>query len=78
MPASTGAYPLKIRTSGKKFCWKEGTYTQPQASDFCAKLSGRLPILHTSADNEFLGNAAGSVRTFFEIARSLIIVINLN
>jgi len=63
MPASTGAYPLKIRTSGKKFCWKEGTYTQPQASDFCAKLSGRLPILHTSADNEFLGNAAGSLHS---------------
>ena len=75
MPATTGAYPLKIRTSAKKFCWKEGTYTQPQASDFCAKLSGRLPILHNSADNEYLGTAAGSVRTFFEIARFLILII---
>ena len=67
MPATTGAYPLKIRTSAKKYCWKEGTYTQPQASDFCAKLSGRLPILQNSADNEYLGTAAGSVRFYLKL-----------
>ena len=70
MPATTGAYPLKIRTSAKKYCWKEGTYTQPQASDFCAKLSGRLPVLLNSADNEYLGTAVGSVRTFLNCSIS--------
>ena len=62
MPPTTGAYPPKLRSSAKKYCWKEGLYTQPQASAFCAKLSGRLPILHTTRDNEDLGKAAGSVR----------------
>ena len=61
MPPSTGAYPSKIWTSEKKYCWKEGMYTQPQASAFCAKLSGRLPIIHTAGDNEDVGMAAGSV-----------------
>ena len=61
MPPTTGAYPPKLRTSEKKYCWKEGLYTQPQASAFCAKLSGRLPVLHTKKDNEELGIAAGSV-----------------
>ena len=61
MPPTTGAHPNKIRTSEKKYCWKEGHYTQPQASAFCAKLSGRLPVIHTNKDNEDLGNAAGSV-----------------
>ena len=65
MPPITGAYPNKIRTSEKKYCWKEGHYTQPQASDFCAKLSGRLPVIHTNKDNEDLGNAAGSVLPIF-------------
>ena len=61
MSPSTGAYPSKIWTSDKKYCWKEGMYTQPQASDFCAKVSGRLPVIHTSQDNEDVGMATGSV-----------------
>ena len=64
MPPTTGAYPTKIRTSEKKYCWKEGLYTQPQASAFCAKISGRLPIIHHVKDNEDLGKVAGSVWYF--------------
>jgi len=65
MPPTTGAYPPKLRTSEKKYCWKEGLYTQPEASAFCAKLSGRLPVLHTNKDNEDLGNAAGSLHSIW-------------
>ena len=54
------------RTSGKKFCWKEGRYTQPQASSFCAKISGRLPVIHTATDNEDVGITAGLVNEYFQ------------
>ena len=60
-----GSYPLNQRTSGKKFCWKEGRYTQPQASSFCAKISGRLPVIHSAKDNEDVGTTAGSVNGLF-------------
>ena len=50
-----------VRKTEKTYCWKEGMYTQPQASAFCAKLAGRLPVIHTTQDNEDCGAAAGSV-----------------
>ena len=40
-------------------------YTQPQASAWCAKLSGRLPIVHTYNDNEDVAKAAGSVKNIY-------------